>query len=91
MPLPSRLDELIGEVVVLDAASRYVFLGKLHEVSDGFLVLQDADAHDLRDTNTTRDLYVLDAKLHGISVNRRQVWVRLDEIVAVTRLSEIVD
>ena len=86
----SDLTSLVGERVVLDAASRYVFIGTMKAVHDQYAVLVDADAHDLRDTKSTRDLYVLDALQHGVSVNRRQVWVRLDEIVAISRLDDVV-
>ena len=75
---------------MLDAASRYVFIGTLQAIHEQYAVLADADAHDLRDTKSTRDLYILDALQHGVSVNRREVWVRLDEIVAISRLDDVV-
>lgn len=95
-PIVSELSSLVDSVIVLDAASRYVFLGTLASlrpvdaVAPKYAVLVDADAHDLRDTHTTRDSYILDAKQHGVSVNRREVWVRLDEIVSIARLDDIV-
>lgn len=84
------LRSLIDETVVLDLSSRYVILGTLRSVSEAFLVLGDADAHDLRDTSTTRDSYVLDACRHGVSIGRREVWVRVDEIVALSRLEDVI-
>ena len=87
---PPELASLTGEAVVLDMASRYVFLGTLVAVRPSFLLLGDADAHDLRDTSTTRDSYVLDARQHGISVSRREVWVRLEQVVGVSRLSDVI-
>ena len=82
-------NELIGEEVVLDASSPFVYLGRLTEERSGYLILEDADAHDLRDTSTTRDRYVLDSRIHGIHVNRRRVWVNLREVVAVSRLQDV--
>ena len=84
------LQRLIGDRVIIDASSRYVFLGQLQEQTALFVILVEADAHDLRDTSTTRDSYVLDARRHGITANRREVWVRIDEIVAIARLSDVV-
>ena len=89
-PLPSRsLRQMLGEVIVLDMASRSVFLGELIEVTPQFIVLKDADAHDLRDTSTTRDSYILDARQHGISIARSEVWVRIEEVVSVSKLSAV--
>ena len=83
------IESLIGETLVLDMASRYVVLGTLDRVSPSFFVLRDADVHDLRDTPTTRDMYVLDARQHGISVGRVEVWIRIDEVVALSRLTDV--
>ncbi len=82
-------NELIGEEVVVDASSPFVYLGRLTEERNGYLILEDADAHDLRDASTTRDRYVLDSRIHGIHVNRRRVWVNLREVVAVSRLQDV--
>lgn len=81
----------MGEEVVVDASSPFVYLGRLTAEQNGYLVLEDADAHDLRDTSTTRDRYVLDSRVHGIHVNRRRVWINLREVVAVSRLEDVID
>lgn len=85
------LDSLLGEVVVLDLASPYVYLGRLVSVDAEHLVLEEADCHDLRDTTTTREKYVLDCRRHGFGPNRRQVWVNRREIVGVSRLEDVVE
>ena len=90
VPSGTTVEALIGVTVVLDTASPFVFLGRLQEVTPTFAVLQDADAHDLRETNTTREAYVLDAVRHGINVNRSEVWVRWDEVVCLSRISDVV-
>lgn len=81
---------LLGELVVVDLSSPFVYLGRLVDASDSFLVLDDADAHDLRDTTTTRERYVLDCRLHGIRANRHRVWIRVHEIVGLSRLQDVV-
>ena len=55
------LEELIGEKVVVDLRSEYVALGTLLRVDERFLELRNADLHDLRDTDTTRELYVAES------------------------------
>lgn len=82
--------DLVGQVVVLDLASPYVVLGKLVEKQAEFLLLEEADVHDLRDTQTTREKYVLACRGHGISPNRRWAWVALREVVGVSRLDDVI-
>ena len=85
------LETLLGREVVLDLSSRYVCIGTLTGRDATFLVLENADMHDLRDTTTTRELYVLDAKRHGINSNRRQVLVRRDEVVSFSALEDVLE
>lgn len=86
-PLP--WPELLGQIVVVDLRSPFVCLGRLSAVQGEFLVLTEADLHDLRDTSTTRERYVRDGEVHGIHANRRRTWVSLREVVAITRLEDI--
>lgn len=86
----SHFDALLDRQVVLDMASRYVILGKLVTYDDRFLILDDADVHDLRDTSTTRELYVLESKRFGIRTNRQRVIVVQSEIVSLSALSDVV-
>ena len=85
------LDALVGRAVVLDVASPYVFLGELVGHTEHYFELADADVHDLRDTNTTRDLYVLDAKRHGVNPNRARVLVRRGEVVSLSALDDVLE
>lgn len=82
--------ELLGQQVVLDMTAPYVFVGTLVGENTHSLVLEDADAHDLRDTSTTRDLYVLDCRKHGIGVNRKRVFVQKNQVVSMSKLADIV-
>ncbi len=83
-------NDYLGHAVVLDMCSPYVFLGLLVERRGNCLVLEDVDVHDLRDTATTREKYVVDSRMHGIRSNRRQAMVRLDDVVGVSRLEDVV-
>lgn len=81
---------LFQQEVVLDLASSYVILGKLVAADGVFIELLEADVHDLRDSKTTRDLYVLEARRHGIRVNRARVVVRMGDIVGCSPLSDVI-
>jgi hypothetical protein len=89
-PAPALWQELSGEMVVLDTNSPYIILGRLEREVVNWLVLTEVDVHDLRDTPTTREKYILDSRVHGIRANRKQAWVRLQEVVAVSRLSDVI-
>ncbi len=88
--LGSEFDKLIGREVVIDVASQYVYLGKLTAYDAKYLVLEQADVHDLRDTTTTRELYVIDSKRLGIRANRERVLVRVEEIVSLSALDDVI-
>jgi hypothetical protein len=84
-------NELLGRVLVLDLSSPYVILGTLAGVTAGFVTLDDADVHDLRDSKTTRELYVLESRRHGVRCNRKRVSVSGREIVGISRLDDVVE
>jgi hypothetical protein len=84
------VEELINERVVIDLHSTYVCIGTLLRVDQHFLELKNADLHDLRDTETTRELYVEDSRATGIKRNRRRVLVVRNEMVAIARLDDVI-
>ena len=86
----SMLDPLRGREVVVDASSPYVILGTLVQFDDKYLVLDEADVHDLRDTTKTRENYIVDSRRFGIRVNRERAIVRMEEIVSISALEDVV-
>ena len=85
------LDEFLDTKVVVDLVSPYVCLGKLTRYDDHYIELKNADLHDLRDTDTTRELYIADSVATGIKRNRKRVLIRRSEVVAVSALDDVVD
>ena len=86
----SAIAQLVSREVVIDVVSQYVYLGKLTGHDARYLVLEHADVHDLRDTATSRELYVVDSKRFGIRANRERVLVRIDEIVSLSALEDVI-
>jgi len=87
----AMLDNLLNQKVVIDLRSPFVCLGTLLRYDDAFLELKNADLHDLRDTETTRENYVAASVATGIKRNRKRLLVRRDEIVAIGALADVVD
>jgi hypothetical protein len=85
------LEEMLGEKVVVDLRGPFVCLGTLKRFDEQHLELANADFHDLRDTQTTRENYVVESRLTGIKRNRRRVLVVRAEVVALCRLEDVVD
>ncbi len=85
------LQGFIGQVVVIDLRSEYVCIGKLVAVDENFLELRQVDLHDLRDTETTRENYVAEARASGVKRNRKRALVMRSEVVAVALLDDVVD
>ena len=83
------LESLLGQVVVIDLRSSYVCLGTLVAYDELYFELRDADLHDFRDSTATREVYVYDSHRLGIRRNRARVLIRQDDVVAITRFSDI--
>jgi small nuclear ribonucleoprotein (snRNP)-like protein len=86
----SMLAEFVDKKIVIDLVSTYVCLGRLTSFDDHFLEMKNADLHDLRDTDTTRELYVVDSVSTGIKRNRKRVLIRRSEVVAISLLEDVV-
>ena len=85
------VEEMLGQLVVIDLRSPYVCLGKLKRLDAEFLEVADADFHDLRDTQTSRENYVAASQATGVKRNRKRVLVVRAEIVAISRLDDVVE
>jgi len=85
------VEEFIGKQVVVDVESPFVYLGRLHAINDKTLVLKAADVHDMRDSTTTREVYVREARVHGIQPNRKTVYIRLEKVVSLSPVDDVIE
>ena len=85
------LDAYLTHAVVLDTSGPIVYLGRLVGVHEAGFVLEDADVHDCRDGHATKEVYVNEARHHGISPNRRQVTVLRTSVMSISKLSDVVE
>jgi hypothetical protein len=78
-------------VVVVDMRSPYLCCGTLKRIDDVWLELRNADLHDLRDTESSREIYVAESRATGVKRNRKRVLLLRAEIVAISLLEYVVD
>jgi hypothetical protein len=79
----------IGQLVVIDTNSKFVYIGTLARVLEGFVEMKDVDAHDSGEGLSTKEHYVMESKRFGVKPNRREVSVRKSSIVSLSRLDDI--
>ena len=84
-----ELESFLTQPVVLDTRGDLIYIGDLEAVGDWFLVLTNADVHDLQSTRTSKELYVMDSAKHGVKKNRERVHVRKSEVVSISKLSDV--
>jgi len=86
-----ELDGFLEKDVVLDTRGAIIYLGRLVKVFEHFYELADADVHDVVDGRTSKELYVMEARKHGVKKNRKRVHVRKAEIVSISRLEDVIE
>ncbi len=82
--------EFIGEKVVIDTPTPYVYLGTLVEQQHGALVLENVDVHDSKESESTKEVYIMKAADQGIRVNRKRVMVPAHRVLSISRLEDTV-
>lgn len=88
---PEALGGYVGKDVVLDTGGTLLFLGRLAKVSEDIFTLEDADVHDSSEGQGTKEVYILEARRHGIKKNRRRVLVRAAEVVSISLLQDVIE
>ena len=83
--------EFVSHTVVLDTHVPIVYIGVLTEVSEAGFLLTDADVHDCRDGHATTEVYINEIRNHGITPNRKRVFVMRSAVMSVSRLDDVVE
>ena len=86
----TSLEQYIGQQIVIDISGRYVIAGTLNRVDSDNLYLDSADVHDLRDSSTTRERYVLEIGQFGVRPNRSNVVVPRPQVMSFSLLGDII-
>ncbi len=81
---------LVGQDVVIDTDSSFVYVGRLEGVDDHFVALSTVDVHDMKDSQATKEIYVLEAMKYGLRANRKLVYVARRRVLSVSLLDDVV-
>lgn len=76
--------------VVVDTNSNFLYIGKLEDVGDHFVILRDADVHDCRQSPSMNERYIMEAKKFGVRCNRKRVHIRLQEVISMSLLEDVI-
>jgi hypothetical protein len=87
----AELSEYVGRTVVLDTATTLIYIGTLTAVTGAFLTLNDVDVHDVTEGASTKEIYALEARKYGVKVNRTATKVRLDVVISISLLEDIIE
>ena len=77
--------------VVVDTNSNFLYIGKLEDVGDHFLILRDADVHDRRESPSMNEKYIMEAKKFGVRCNRNRVHIRIDQVISISLLDDVIE
>ena len=88
--MKSEFEKFASHEVVVDTKTPIVYIGTLAATEENFLVLEEVDVHDINDTQTTKELYVLEARKFGIKKNRSRVHLCVDQVVSISRLDDVI-
>jgi len=86
-----ELDGFMNREVVLDTRGAILYLGRLAKVYEHFYELAEADVHDVLEGRTSKELYIMEARKHGVKKNRKSVFVRKAEIISISRLEDVIE
>ena len=88
---PDEILQYRDDYIVVDTKSPFIFIGKLVDSSHYFITLKDVDVHDRSESPSMNEKYIVDSKKYGVRVNRTLVHVRVDEVISISSLNDIVE
>lgn len=85
------IQAFIGQVVVVDLSDHHTIFGVLSAASPQHLEFTDADVHDQREANSSKEIYALETRDIGIRVNRKHCCVPRQQLSVISLLQEVAD
>ncbi|MBK8267913.1 MAG: hypothetical protein IPK83_06245 [Planctomycetes bacterium] len=88
--IESALEPLIGHEVVLDTAGPITYLGTLREIRPEGYWLENADIRDRTEGHVSKEVYIREARLHGIQSNRQSIFVFESTVISCSALVDVI-
>jgi len=85
-----ELQDLVGQQIVVDTKGGFLYIGTLGKVHANSLLMHDVDVHNTLTSNTSNDLYLIEAVKYGIRANRKSAYVLARDIVSISPLADII-
>jgi hypothetical protein len=86
-----ELREFVGRHVIVDTSTPLFYLGELENVDEHFMTIKNCDVHDVNEGASTKEVYCIEAKKHGVKMNRLRVKVRKALVVSISLLDDIIE
>ena len=83
------LSAYVDQVVCVDLKDGFVLYGTLQAFDNESLSFVNADFHDPREANSSKDVYALETQNIGVRVNRKQCKIPLINMIAICLLTEL--
>ena len=78
----------LGKIVLVDLDEHFLVIGVLTAADAEHLEFADADLHDHREANSTKDVYAIESLKIGVRANRTRVAVPRRRLVAISLLED---
>ena len=88
--MKESLQALLGQEVVVDTRSPWMYIGTLAAIQTDSVLLKNVDVHDAGETSTPKERYLIDSCATGIKANRSSVYVNLEYVVSVSLLADVI-
>ena len=85
------LKDFAGKTVVIDTKTPLIYLGRLSAIRENSVLLEDVDVHDINDTPTTKEIYIMEARKYGVKKNRHSTQLTMDQIVSISKLEDVIE
>jgi len=85
------MEKLIGKIVVVDTSTSLVYMGRLREVNERWIEMEEVDLIDLGEIKISRELLLIEKKRDGLKASRGSVMLTAGAIVSISVLEEIID
>ena len=86
-----HMESFKDRYVVVDTDSNFIYIGKLKIIDRDYIVLNDVDVHDSRESPSVKEKYLIDSKRYGVRVNRRKVYIRMEKVISLSALDDIIE